>query len=66
MSVAQKDGIKAAEGISYDDLYRRWEQSNWEATSIDFGSDREGWDALSEMQRKSALWIYSMFFFGED
>ena len=66
MSVAQKDGIKAAEGISYDDLYRRWEQSNWEATSIDFGSDREGWDALSEMQRKSALWIYSMFFFGEN
>ena len=66
MSVAQKDGIKAAEGISYDDLDRRWEQSNWEATSIDFGSDREGWDALSEMQRKSALWIYSMFFFGEN
>ena len=32
MSVAQKDGIKAAEGISYDDLYRRWEQSNWQAT----------------------------------
>ena len=66
MSVAQKDGIKAAEGISYDDLYRRWEQSNWEATAIDFAEDREGWAALTEMQRRSALWIYSMFFFGED
>ena len=36
MSVAQKDGIRAADGISYDDLYRRWEQANWEATAIDF------------------------------
>ena len=66
MSVAQKDGIKAAEGISYDDLYRRWEQRNWKATAIDFAADREGWEALSEIQRKSALWIYSMFFYGED
>ncbi len=66
MSVAQKDGIRAAEGITYDDLYRRWEQSNWEATSIDMSADHAGWDALSDMQRKSALWIYSMFFFGED
>lgn len=66
MSVAQKDGIRAAEGISYQDLYRRWEQNNWEAYSIDFSSDRDGWQGLSEIQRKSALWIYSMFFFGED
>jgi 1,2-phenylacetyl-CoA epoxidase catalytic subunit len=66
MSVAQKDGIKAADGISYADLYERWEQSHWRATAIDFGKDREGWQALSEIQRKSALWIYSMFFYGED
>ncbi len=66
MSVAQKDGIKAAEGISYEDLYRRWEQSNWQATSIDFAPDREGWAGLSDLQRRSALWIYSMFFYGED
>ena len=25
-----------------------------------------GWEALSEIQRKSALWTYSMFFYGED
>ena len=66
MSVAQKDGIKAADGISYADLYERWEQSNWRATAIDFSEDREGWQALSEIQRKSARWIYSMFFYGED
>lgn len=66
MSVAQKDGIRAADGISYSDLYRRWEQGNWSAASIDFSADREGWLALSEIQRKSALWIYSMFFYGED
>ena len=66
MSVAQKDGIKAAEGISYEDLYQRWEQSNWSATAIDFTPDREGWAALTDLQRRSALWIYSMFFYGED
>src|SRR5688500_6464073 len=66
MSVAQADGIKAADGISYDDLYRRWEQSNWQATAIDFSRDQEGWRGLSELQRRSALWIYSMFFYGED
>jgi 1,2-phenylacetyl-CoA epoxidase catalytic subunit len=66
MSVAQKDGIRAADGITYDDLYKRWEQSNWQATAIDLTQDREGWDSLSEIQRKSALWTYSMFFYGED
>ena len=66
MSVAQKDGIRATDGISYEDLYSRWEQGNWSASGIDFSADREGWEALSEIQRRSALWIYSMFFFGED
>jgi 1,2-phenylacetyl-CoA epoxidase catalytic subunit len=66
MSVAQKDGIKAAAGISYEDLYERWEHSNWSATAIDFTRDRDGWAALSDVQRRSALWIYSMFFYGED
>jgi 1,2-phenylacetyl-CoA epoxidase catalytic subunit len=66
MSVAQRDGIRAADGISYDDLYRRWEQGNWSASAIDFSADRGGWEALSDIQRKSALWIYSMFFYGED
>jgi len=66
MSVAQRDGIRAADGISYEDLYARWEHGNWQASAIDFSEDRAGWAALTEMQRKSALWIYSMFFYGED
>jgi ribonucleotide reductase beta subunit family protein with ferritin-like domain len=63
MSVAQHS---IAGQITYDDLYRRWEQGNWKATELDFSQDREGWESLNEIQRKSALWIYSMFFYGED
>jgi 1,2-phenylacetyl-CoA epoxidase catalytic subunit len=68
MSVAQKDGIERsyADKITYDDLYRRWEQGNWSAYDVDFSNDREGWESLTDLQRESALWIYSMFFFGED
>ena len=54
------------ESITYEDLYRRWEKGNWKATEIDFSKDREGWDALTDLQRRSALWTYSMFFYGED
>jgi 1,2-phenylacetyl-CoA epoxidase catalytic subunit len=66
MSVAQKDGIRTAELISYTDLYKRWEEGNWRAYGIDFSEDRKGWEALTEIQKKSALWTYSMFFYGED
>jgi 1,2-phenylacetyl-CoA epoxidase catalytic subunit len=63
MSVAEQN---LTDRITYADLYRRWEQSNWSATALDFSADREGWAALSEIQRKSAIWVYSMFFYGED
>ena len=63
MSVAQQS---IAGGITYDDLYRRWEEGNWKATELDFSEDRQGWNSLNDIQRKSALWIYSMFFYGED
>jgi 1,2-phenylacetyl-CoA epoxidase catalytic subunit len=66
MSVAQKDGIRTAGQISYTDLYRRWEEGNWRAYDIDFSEDRAGWEALTDIQRKSALWVYSMFLYGED
>ena len=56
----------STEAISYEDLYRRWEHGNWSAYDLDFSGDRAGWEALSEIQKKSALWIYSMFFYGED
>jgi hypothetical protein len=64
MSVAAK--AAATGDITYEDLYRRWEQGNWSAYDLDFGQDRQGWEALSEIQRRSALWTYSMFFYGED
>jgi hypothetical protein len=52
--------------ITYEDLYRRWEENNWSAMALDYSRDRAGWDALDDMKQKSAMWMYSMFFFGED
>jgi hypothetical protein len=63
MSVAEKN---LAKRISYQDLYERWEQGNWKASEIDFSQDKVGWESLSEIQTKSALWLYSMFLYGED
>jgi ribonucleotide reductase small subunit/SCP-2 sterol transfer family protein len=63
MSVASQSLM---DNVTYEDLYRRWEGGNWSAYEIDFSKDREGWDGLSDIQRRSAMWIYSMFFYGED
>ena len=63
MSVASQSLM---DNVTYEDLYQRWEQGNWSAYDIDFSADREGWDGLSDIQRRSAMWIYSMFFYGED
>jgi hypothetical protein len=54
------------DNVTYEDLYQRWEHGNWSAYDIDFSEDREGWQSLSDIQRRSAMWIYSMFFYGED
>jgi Ribonucleotide reductase, small chain/SCP-2 sterol transfer family len=57
----------AADQISYEDLYERWEKGNWRATEIDFGEDRRHWEErFSDLQRRAALWNYSLFFWGED
>jgi 1,2-phenylacetyl-CoA epoxidase catalytic subunit len=64
MSVAAQ--AAATGDITYEDLYRRWEHGNWSAYDLDFDGDRAGWEALDDIQRRSALWIYSMFFYGED
>ncbi|HKO38509.1 MAG TPA: ribonucleotide-diphosphate reductase subunit beta [Solirubrobacterales bacterium] len=63
MSVASQSLM---DNITYEDLYNRWEHGNWSAMDIDFSQDRKGWDALNDVQRRSAMWIYSMFFYGED
>ncbi len=66
MSVAAADKTRSTADITYEDLYRRWENNNWKAHEIDFAQDRAGWESLSDIQRRSAMWIYSMFFYGED
>ncbi|HEU4392042.1 MAG TPA: ribonucleotide-diphosphate reductase subunit beta [Solirubrobacterales bacterium] len=63
MSVASQSLM---DNVTYEDLYRRWEGGNWSAYDIDFSQDKAGWESLSDMQRRSAMWIYSMFFYGED
>jgi hypothetical protein len=57
----------AADQVSYETLYERWEHGNWRATEIDFSVDREHWHGtFSELERRAAMWIYAMFFHGED
>jgi ribonucleotide reductase beta subunit family protein with ferritin-like domain/putative sterol carrier protein len=57
----------AVDRISYDDLYERWEKGNWSATALDFTQDRTDWhEGFSDLERRAALWNYSLFFHGED
>ncbi len=57
----------AADQISYADLYTRWEHGHWRVTDIDFATDREQWHGtLTDIERRGAMWTYSMFFHGED
>src|SRR3954470_19873507 len=53
--------------ITYEDLYARWEKGNWSATEIDFSQDRIDWhERMTPQQRESALWLFTLFFHGED
>jgi hypothetical protein len=57
----------ATEQIDYADLYARWERGNWSATEIDFTQDRVDWhERFTPEQRRGALWLYTLFFHGED
>jgi ribonucleotide reductase beta subunit family protein with ferritin-like domain/putative sterol carrier protein len=57
----------AADLISYEDLYARWEQGNWSAMDLDFTEDARQWrEEMTDFERKAALWNYSLFFWGED
>ncbi len=59
--------LAKAEVISYERLYRLWEENNWSATGIDFSVDADHWKSkLSEQQREAALWNYAMFLVGEE
>ena len=61
------ESVERAEVISYERLYRLWEDNNWSATSIDFSIDAEDWRTkLTDRQREAALWNYAMFLVGEE
>ncbi len=60
-------GSLPADAISYEDLYARWERSNWSATELDFTEDARQWrEDFTEFERQAALWNYCLFFWGED
>src|SRR6201991_4404824 len=60
-------GSTAADQVSYEDLYARWERGNWRAAEIDFTQDRRNWqEKFSDLERRAALWNYALFFWGED
>jgi Ribonucleotide reductase, small chain/SCP-2 sterol transfer family len=57
----------AADQVSYEDLYKRWERGNWRASEIDFSADKRQWEEdFSDFERRAALWNYALFFWGED
>jgi ribonucleotide reductase small subunit/SCP-2 sterol transfer family protein len=57
----------ATDSISYADLYSRWERGNWRSGELDFTEDARQWrEDFSELERRAALWNYSLFFWGED
>ncbi|HJR44497.1 MAG TPA: ribonucleotide-diphosphate reductase subunit beta [Actinomycetota bacterium] len=62
-----EEEAQKAEAISYEKLYRRWEQNPWSATAIDFTVDKEHWRTkLDDKQRDAALWNYALFLVGEE
>ncbi len=66
-TVEQRPSSSPTDAISYTDLYARWEKGNWSAMDIDFSQDKVDWhEKLTEQQRRSALWLYTLFFHGED
>lgn len=62
-----EDMLEKPDVISYDRLYRLWEQNGWSATGIDFTRDAADWhDRFTDLQRSAALWNYAMFLVGEE
>ncbi len=71
MAQAATDSVQrqrdALENVSYEDLYRRWEKGNWSAWELDFSRDQTDWhETFSDLERRAAMWNYTLFFHGED
>lgn len=57
----------AADQISYEDLYERWETSWWSASRLDFSEDREQWRSdFTDAEHAAMLRVGGLFFLGED
>jgi ribonucleotide reductase beta subunit family protein with ferritin-like domain len=57
----------AADHLSYDDLYARWEKGSWSATELDFTQDLVDWrEAFTEIERQAMIWNFALFLHGED
>jgi hypothetical protein len=64
---ATENPRSALDNISYEGLYKLWEKGNWSAYGLDFEQDKTDWhETFDDLERKAALWNYSMFFHGED
>jgi hypothetical protein len=64
---ASAAGSLPTDSITYADLYARWEKGNWRATEFDFSEDARQWrEEFTEFERQAALFLYRLFFWGED
>jgi len=65
--VTDETDLERRETISYERLYRLWEENHWSATAIDFSVDKEHWrERMDDHMREAALWNYAMFLVGEE
>jgi len=64
---ATENPRSALDNVSYEGLYKLWEKGNWSAYGLDFSQDKTDWhEKFDDLERRAALWNYSMFFHGED
>lgn len=63
--LAELDGA-LEHGPAPDDLYRRWEEQHWSASTLDFARDRAGWLALGDERARYLRWALTQFFVGEE
>jgi ribonucleoside-diphosphate reductase beta chain len=63
--VQDLDEITDTSSITLMDLYRRWERQNWSAYALDFSQDAIDWAALPKETTEKMMWMFSMFFQGE-
>jgi hypothetical protein len=66
-SSASDSASLPTDSITYADLYARWEKGNWRATEFDFSEDARQWrEEFTEFEREAAVFLYRLFFWGED